>query len=46
MRFNSLILELSVINIEESKKFYINILGFKLEYERVNDKFAVKSEKC
>lgn len=40
MKFNSLIPELSVIDIEESKKFYIDILGFKLEYERVEDKFA------
>lgn len=43
MKFNSLIPELSVINIEESKKFYIDILGFKLEYERVEDKFAFLS---
>lgn len=40
MRFNSLIPELSVRNIEKSKNFYINILGFKLEYERIKDKFA------
>ena len=43
MKFNSLIPELSVINIEESKRFYIDILGFKLEYERVEDKFAFLS---
>ncbi|MCR1950275.1 VOC family protein [Clostridium sp. DSM 100503] len=43
MKFNSLIPELSVINIEESKKFYIDILGFNLEYERVEDKFAFLS---
>lgn len=43
MKFNSLIPELSVINIEESKDFYINILGFKLEYERKEDKFAFLS---
>lgn len=43
MRFNKLIPELSVRNIELSKKFYINILGFKLEYERVDDKFAFLS---
>ena len=40
MKFNSLIPELSVSNIKKSKEFYINILGFKLEYERVEDKFA------
>ena len=43
MIFNSLIPELSVINIDESKRFYINILGFNLEYERVEDKFAFLS---
>ena len=43
MKFNSLIPELSVISIEESKNFYIDILGFKLEYERVEDKFAFLS---
>lgn len=43
MKFNSLIPELSVSNIEESKRFYIDILGFNLEYERVEDKFAFLS---
>ena len=43
MKFNSLIPELSVNNIEESKRFYIDILGFKLEYERFEDKFAFLS---
>ncbi|WP_411167857.1 bleomycin resistance protein [Clostridium sp. MB05] len=43
MKFNSLIPELSVINIDESKRFYIDILGFNLEYERVEDKFAFLS---
>lgn len=40
MKFNKLIPELSVRDIEKSKHFYINILEFKLEYERINDKFA------
>lgn len=40
MKFNKLIPELSVSNIEASKNFYIEILGFKLEYERKEDKFA------
>lgn len=40
MRFNALVPELSVSDINKSKDFYINILGFKLEYERVEDKFA------
>ena len=39
MKFNSLIPELSVSNIEISKKFYLNI-GFKIKYERLDDKFA------
>ncbi|WP_291650961.1 hypothetical protein [Clostridium sp.] len=43
IEFNKLIPELSVINIEESKKFYIDILGFKLEYKRLEDKFAFLS---
>ena len=43
MKFNKLIPELSVTNIEDSKNFYINILGFKLEYERKEDKFAFLS---
>lgn len=34
---------MSVSNIEKSKNFYINILGFNLEYERVEDKFAFLS---
>ena len=43
MRFNALIPELSVTDIEKSKWFYIELLGFKLEYERVGDKFALVS---
>ena len=39
MKFNSLIPELSVTNIEKSKKFYLN-LGFKIKYERKEDKFC------
>ena len=40
MKFNKLIPELSVRDIEKSKHFYINILNFKLEYERPENKFA------
>jgi len=40
MKFNKLIPELSVKDIEKSKHFYCDILGFKLEYERKEDKFA------
>ena len=39
MKFNSLIPELSVTNIEKSKEFYLN-LGFKIMYERKKDKFC------
>lgn len=37
--FNSLIPELSVSNIETSKKFYQNI-GFEIKYERKENKFC------
>ena len=39
MKFNSLIPELSVTNIEKSKEFYLN-LGFRIMYERKEDKFC------
>ena len=39
IKFNSLIPELSVSNIENSKKFYEN-LGFEIIYERPEDKFC------
>lgn len=39
MKFNSLIPELSVTNIENSKKFYTEI-GFEIIYERKKDKFC------
>ena len=44
MKFNSLIPELTVSDIEKSKKFYIEILEFKLEYERVEDLFIFISK--
>ncbi|OAB42161.1 bleomycin resistance protein [Paenibacillus glacialis] len=40
MIFNKMVPELSVSNINISKKFYIDILGFKVEYEREEDNFA------
>lgn len=43
MKFNGLIPELSVSDINKSKHFYIEILGFDLEYERLEDKFAFLS---
>ena len=39
MKFNSLIPELSVTNIDNSKRFYLDI-GFKIVYERKDDKFC------
>ena len=39
MKFNKLIPELSVTNIDKSKEFYLK-LGFKVMYERKEDKFA------
>jgi len=43
MKFNKLIPELSVSYIEKSKNFYTRILGFKIEYERPEKKFAFLS---
>lgn len=39
MRFNSLIPELSVTDLEVSKKFYLT-LGFQIKYERKEDNFC------
>ena len=39
MKFNSLIPELSVSNIDKSKEFYLQ-LGFKIKYERPENKFV------
>lgn len=38
MNFNKLLPELSVTDIEKSRKFYLN-LGFEIKYERPEDKF-------
>lgn len=40
MKHNSLIPELSVSNLEKSLQFYCDILGFKIEYQRPESKFA------
>lgn len=40
MIFNKMVPELSVSNINISKHFYIDILNFKMEYEREEDNFA------
>lgn len=39
MYWNEIIPELSVTNLEKSLEFYI-MLGFRIEYERVEDKFV------
>ena len=43
MNFNSLIPELTVSDIKVTKDFYVNILGFKIEYERPENNFAFLS---
>ncbi len=43
MKFNTLVPELTVSDIEKTKDFYIGILGFKIEYERRGDKFVFLS---
>ena len=39
MNFNKLIPELSVSDINKTRKFYVDVLGFKICYERPEDKF-------
>ncbi len=43
MKFNKLIPELSVSNFEKSLNFYVNIIGFKIEYQREESNFAYLS---
>ena len=43
MKFNSLIPELTVDDIERTKEFYVGKLGFKIEYERPENKFVFMS---
>ncbi len=43
MKYNALIPELTVSDIEKTKKFYTDVLGFTLEYERMEDKFIFLS---
>ena len=43
MKFNALIPELSVRDLEKSKAFYTGILQFTVEYERPEDRFAFLS---
>ncbi|MBT4804992.1 VOC family protein [Candidatus Woesearchaeota archaeon] len=43
MKFNKLIPEINVSNFEKTIEFYVNILGFKIEYQREESKFAMIS---
>jgi catechol 2,3-dioxygenase-like lactoylglutathione lyase family enzyme len=43
MRFNKLIPEMTVSNLKKSFHFYKDILGFKIEYQRKESKFAFLS---
>lgn len=43
MKFNSLIPELSVTDLDKSLEFYTKRLGFKVEYQRPEDRFAFLS---
>ena len=47
MKFNALIPELSVTDIEKTRHFYVDVLGFKVEYERPENKFIfVSRDEC
>jgi len=43
LKFNSLLPELYVTDFKTSLNFYVDIIGFKLEYERDNPKFGFLS---
>lgn len=43
LTFNTLIPELTVSNIHQTKKFYVDVLGFNIEYSRENDRFLFLS---
>jgi catechol 2,3-dioxygenase-like lactoylglutathione lyase family enzyme len=43
IKYNKLIPELSVTNIEKSANFYVDLLGFKVEYKRDECKFMFLS---
>ena len=43
MKFNSLIPELTVLDIKRTKHFYVDVLNFKIEYERLEDRFVFLS---
>ncbi len=43
MRYNAMIPELTVFDIQKTKQFYLSILGFRLEYERAEEGFLFTS---
>ncbi|MBR9682348.1 MAG: VOC family protein [Candidatus Aenigmarchaeota archaeon] len=43
MEFNKLVPELSVSNLQKSLDFYVDVIGFVLEYKREEDKFSFLS---
>ncbi len=43
MKFNALYPELIVLNLERSLQFYVEVLGFRCEYDRPEEKFAFLS---
>ena len=43
MKYNSLIPELTVKDIDKTKEFYVKVLQFKVEYERFKDRFVFLS---
>ena len=43
MEFNQLISEFDVFNLEETLHFYVDLLGFKIEYDRKEERFAYLS---
>ncbi|NLS38448.1 VOC family protein [Fructobacillus tropaeoli] len=44
MKFNKTIPELSVFSLEQSKRFYLDTLKFKVEYERPGEHFIFLSK--
>lgn len=40
MKWNQMIPEFDVFNLEESLHFYVDLIGFHVEYDRSEDKFA------
>ena len=43
MEFNQLIPEFDVFDLEETLHFYVDLLGFKIEYDRKEERFAYLS---